>query len=147
MKSPNTEDLKNKAFTLRGKFNSILEERLLDGNAESHHIMSIEVPAENFNFTGELTELGQKKFWAEIDKAIQRFDTGEITFKPRKFQPSSTNHKNSPKKFIRSAVQEGQQLQHDRLPTPPLRKIRERRSRSRSRSCRTTQEKLYKIQK
>ena len=44
-KRPKTLTKEN--FNLRGKFNSILEERLFDSAVSSHYIMSIEVPPKN----------------------------------------------------------------------------------------------------
>ena len=72
-----------KALKLRGKFNSILEERLLDGHADTHRIMSIDVPIESFDRNGNLTSSGKEDMWKEINRGIRRFDLGEIKLKPR----------------------------------------------------------------
>ena len=70
-------------YLLRGKSNSILEERLFDGNAESHFILSIEVQERHFDFTGDLTATGKAEFWKEVNRGLQKFDKKEITLKPR----------------------------------------------------------------
>ena len=66
-------------FSFRGRFNSILEERLLDGNAENHYIMSIEVEPNDFDIGGNFTSPGAATFWCEVSKAVQKLDAGEIT--------------------------------------------------------------------
>lgn len=99
-------------YALRGKFNSILEEHIQDGNADNHYIISIEVDNDNFDLTGNLTTAGQLKFWNEILRGLEKFDTGAIKLKPRKYQPIAP-----PDRFIKSVV-----LQHNKrkLPTPPM---------------------------
>ena len=72
------------ALNLRSKFNSILEERLFDGNGEAHRIMSIEVNQREFDITGFLSSIGKEDFWKEIDAAMYKFDQGKITLNPRK---------------------------------------------------------------
>ena len=71
-------------FSLRGKFNAILEERLLDGDEEQHHIMSIDVPSQHFDSAGDLTTTGLTLFWKEVIQAITKYDDGKIKLKPRK---------------------------------------------------------------
>ena len=114
-------------FNLRGKFNSILEERLLDGNADNHHIMSIVVSPEHFDFSGTLTDAGKAGFWLEVDKAMHHFDIGEIKLQPRKVQ-SQTMQQNAMQgsNFLQTAVSQhnAQNLRkrqngYNRLPTPP----------------------------
>ena len=73
-------------YNNRGKFNSILEERLLDGKEKSHCIMSIEVPLEEFDMRGGLTSSGKRTFWCEVNQALKKLDAAEITLKPRKPQ-------------------------------------------------------------
>ena len=54
IKWPNPDELKkiDVAYSLRGKFNAVLGEWLLDGHADMHHIMSIVVQDEYFTSTG-----------------------------------------------------------------------------------------------
>ena len=99
------------AFALQGKFNSILEECLLDGSKECHRIMSIDIDLNEFDYSGGLTQTGMNAFWKEVNRAMSKFDTGKITLKPRKF---ITKQQQSPKKR--------------KLSTPPP-KERERTSR------------------
>ena len=66
-------------FSFRGRFNSILEERLLDRNAENHFIMSIEVEPNDFDIGGNFMSPGAATFWREVSKAVQKLDAGEIT--------------------------------------------------------------------
>ena len=47
-------------FSHRGKFNSILEERLHDG--PHHHIMSITIAKENYDLLGNPTSAGALQF-------------------------------------------------------------------------------------
>ena len=70
---------------LRNKFNSILEERLLDGNVDSHHIISITVNQEEFDLQGNLTSAGKLEFWCEVDRGLKNFDLDQIKLKPRVF--------------------------------------------------------------
>ena len=72
-------------YMTRGKFNSILEERLLDGDKDNHHIISIDVPTSGFDLTGKFTTSGASDFWHEMVKGIRRFDLNEIKLKPREF--------------------------------------------------------------
>ena len=117
LKQPNIEELKmiNIAFTLRGKFNVILEERLLDGDSENHHIMSIVVDDEKFHNTGEPSDPGKAQFWNEVSKAIQKFDLGKITLNPR----NASNNAAQASKFVKDV-----KSHHDasdlrfKLPTP-----------------------------
>ena len=89
-----------KALALRGKFNSILEERLFNGIDKVHRIMSIEVESNEFDFTGGLTSAGKSDSWREVNRAMWKFDTGAITLMPRKsHQPAA--------------------LSGNKLPTPP----------------------------
>ena len=72
----------------RSKFNSILEERILDGKEDRHKIMSITIPFCEFDRRGNLTETGKAEFWREVGQAIKKFDIGDILLKPRKIQPA-----------------------------------------------------------
>ena len=49
-------------FALRGHFNSILEDRLMEGNVENHYIMSLEAQPNDFDCTGFLTAVGKSSF-------------------------------------------------------------------------------------
>ena len=73
----------HRVISLRGKFNSVLEERLLDAKG-SHHIMSILVDMTEFDMWGDLTMKGKYNFWREVDRAMKKFDLNEITLNPRK---------------------------------------------------------------
>ena len=77
-----SEKYKDK-FGLRGKFNSILEERLLDGKDDQHFIMSIEVDPSRFDHWGNLSTHGTNIFWNEVDRAMEKFDKDKIKLKPR----------------------------------------------------------------
>ena len=55
--------LSDHLFTMRGKFNAILEDRLLDGNADNHYIVSINIDMNEFDLVGNLTESGKKHLW------------------------------------------------------------------------------------
>ena len=133
---PNDSPRKADIFALRGKFNTILEQRLLDGDAANHHIISIDVPAEDFDFSGLLTETGKRYFWKELDKGLQRFLNNDITLKLRVMLNGPSQ------KFMKSTVQKVQRTptgewgSTNKLPTPPPKKVsskdrQPRRSRSR----------------
>ena len=127
-------------FGLRGKFNSILEDRLLDGNAENHHIMSIEVAANHFDLAGNLTDKGKEEFWIEVDKAIKKFDRGEIPLRPRKYiEPK-------PQDFINKAMKshnEENLKKFKKLPSPPKRYSNEKSNeRSRDKGNHSPEERL-----
>ena len=77
-----------KIFNFRGRFNSILEERLLDGNSDQHHIMSIDIQHDDFDVGGSLTTQGKATFWREVNRAVEKFDSDSITLRPRKYKPS-----------------------------------------------------------
>ena len=79
-----------KLFDLRTKFNGILEDRILDGNKDNHYVMSIEVNPNDFDCTGYLTKDGKNTFWREVLKAFMKFDTNQISLRPRKYKASLT---------------------------------------------------------
>ena len=130
---------KSKAlFALRGKFNSILEERLAEDGSGMHHLISIEINDENFDFTGCITSAGKSIFWRELDRGLSKFDKGEITLKPRK------PHTAMPQQIVRSFIQSVVHWANHpnvrdngmrKLPTPPMRRSR---SSSRGRHCHAT---------
>ena len=82
MKRPQNTEFQH-LFSMKGKFNSILEERLLDGKADNHFIISIEVDLKEFNCSGGLSSAGMTSFWNEINKGMKKFDNDDITLKPR----------------------------------------------------------------
>ena len=57
----------NNIYQLREKFNSILEDRLMDGEAENHYLISIDVSESKFDITGNLSSAGKAEFWSEKD--------------------------------------------------------------------------------
>ena len=122
-------------FNLCGKFNSILEERLLDGNLAAHCIMSIEVPPEEFYFAGNLTSNGKATFWREVNQGLKKFHTGEITLHPRTNQNANTSV-NQSKAKKEPETKQHQPLSEVRIPT----KRKRSRSKSRSRSRRKSQQ-------
>ena len=132
------DNLKQKCFTLRNKFNSILEARLLEAN-DWHRIMSIEIPWQNFTNSGDLTSDGQTIFWSEIDKAMKKFHKGEIKLRPRaniglddqKVNQAATKCKpalNS-SDFVAKALKAHNEEKRIKLKTPPP---KERKSKERS---------------
>ena len=92
-------------FMLRGKFNSILEERLLDGDAQQHHIISTDVDPVGYDLTGKLNTSGAADFWFEIAQGLRRFDLNEIKLRLRQYAAN----KPIP----------DQQNRRRKLPTPP----------------------------
>ena len=82
MKRPQNTEFQH-LFSMKGKFNSILEERLLDGKADNHFIISTEVDLKEFNCSGGLSSAGMTSFWNEINKGMKKFDNDDIMLKPR----------------------------------------------------------------
>ena len=80
-------------FQLHGKFNSILEDRLLYGNVANHYIMSIEVMTQDFDLSGNLTSAGKASFWLEVIRAMEKFDNNDITLHPRKYKLNQKDQK------------------------------------------------------
>ena len=86
-------------FANRGRFNSIIEERLFDGKETSHFIISIEIPQDEFTLTGDLSSTGKASFWKEMNEGLKKFDKQEITLKPRqRNQPNQEVAKDQRKK-------------------------------------------------
>ena len=83
------------AFALRGKFNTILKERLADGYEDRHRIMSIEVQPEDFNVSSHLTIQGMHTFWTEVFKAIEKLDEDKILLKPHGLQNKKAKQQQS----------------------------------------------------
>ena len=88
--------IQQNVFSLRGKFNSIMEECIFEDGNGKHFIMSIEVDQNDFIPLGDLTSEGSTSFWQEIDCPVKKFDRGEISLKPRHSQPSAQNQANLP---------------------------------------------------
>ena len=84
-------DNEQSLFNLRGKFNSILEERIADGKPHHHKIMSIEMRSDEFDRQGNLTSAGKSDFWREVDRAITKFNAGRITLLPHTSQTFNKN--------------------------------------------------------
>ena len=82
---------------LHGKFNSILEERLLDGHPDHHRIMSIVVPQNEFNAWGDMSSVGEETFWNEVNRGMMKFDTNAIMLNPRNFKKGETSMVNRTK--------------------------------------------------
>ena len=73
-------------FSVRGKFSSILEEHLMDGHANCHHIISIEVDLNEFVWpAGQSDFYWQGWIWCEINRGIKKFDLDEIMLRPRQY--------------------------------------------------------------
>ena len=113
------DDNLEKVFSLRGKFNSILEERLLDGDADNHHIISIDVPVSGYDLTSKITLTGAHDFWLEMNKGIKRFDYDDILLKPRLF--GGAKKKAEPARKVKSLVTHHFNTGDvkRKLPTPP----------------------------
>ena len=102
------------AFQLRGKFNSILEDRLLDGNAANHYIMSIEVMAQDFDLSGNLTSAGKASFWLEAIRAMEKFGNDDITLRPRKYKFSQK---------VLMPIKSAKPVEQRKLLTPPPKRV------------------------
>ena len=96
VRRPKSTQKYNELFNLCGKFNSILEERILEDGQDMHHIMSIDVPEMEFNFAGHLTSHGKTIFWNEVNRGLMKFYLGDITLNPRKSQSTSNPQPEKP---------------------------------------------------
>ena len=104
-------------YMLHGKFNAILKERLLDGDAEHHKIISIDVPTNGFDLTGKLTGMGAAEYWSEINVRLKKFDYDKIKLRPRL---QSTNKAQTINPQLKSQVViPVTQSRKRKLPTPP----------------------------
>ena len=117
--------IEGNVFNFRGKFNSILEDSLLDGKAANHYIMSIDVPFDEFDVTGNLLLSGKHTFWHEVTTALEKFDNKSIGLRPHKYLQLNSKSTESSKSR--------------RLPIPPKSDCdhygSHHRSRSRSSPC------------
>ena len=101
----------NLTFSLRGKFNSILQERLLDGKDDNHRIMSIDIQPDEFDLQGNLTSAGKAEFWKEVNRAMRKFDNNDITLNPRNFNSKAKaavpeSSRDDPKNFVQKVKEE-----------------------------------------
>ena len=69
-------------FTLRSKFNRVLEDVLADFRL--HHIMYLDgtVQAHHFDTAGDLTANGKIEMWKEINHQLRLFDNRELDLRP-----------------------------------------------------------------
>ena len=93
----------NSIYQLRGKFNSILEDTLMDGEAENHYLISIDVSESKFDITGNRRSAGKAEFWSEISKGLEKFDNDKISLRLRSYQ-SQKKPSIPSTKFIKSVV-------------------------------------------
>ena len=107
LKRPQHLTSESAVYSLCGKFNSILEERLLDSKHDNHYIISILIPDDQFDPQGNLLSASKSTFWKEFNRDMKKFDNGEITLNPRQFQASSNAQRNE-------AIDNPR-----KLPTPP----------------------------
>ena len=128
-KMPNTTDTAGlllqdmqDIFSLRGKFNSIIEECIFEDGHGKHFIMSIEVDQNDFTPLGDLIGEGSTAFWKEIDRAVKKFDRGEITLKPRRSQSAAPNGVNMPMQPKFRSPHRRRDNQRHKLPTLPSRR-------------------------
>ena len=47
--------------------------------------MSIDICFDEFDSMGNLTKIGKANFWCEVDRAMEKFEAGDIKLLPRKF--------------------------------------------------------------
>ena len=100
-------------FQLRGKFNSILEERIFEDGGDCHKIMSIDVPTSEFDLAGSLLPHGKEIFWKEVSNAMEKFALGKIKLLARMSQNLvGLMPQGNPRQQIIAAPKH-------KLPTPP----------------------------
>ena len=84
--------------------------------------MSIEVPLNEYDLTGQLLPAGKSRFWKEVDRGMKKFDAGGITLNPRQPQaiPSKQNSLMPSVKPSPKAVKSKSPVkQRRKLPSPP----------------------------
>ena len=124
VKCPKLAPEAQELYALRGKFNSLLEERIYEDNKELHRIMSIDVPLSKFDFMGNLSPHGKSIFWKEIIRGFKKFDLNEITLNAQKLQSSGlpARHQSDKPALIRhleNAKAMAKLQKRSKLPTPP----------------------------
>ena len=130
IKRPKTEGDWQELFALRGKFNSILEERIYEDSANFHRIMSIDIPATEVDFLGNISPHGKTTFWKEVIRALKKLNLGEISLNARKPQNTESTNAVSALQGSRSLSDPKPQLIRHlermsssgfnrKLPTPP----------------------------
>ena len=160
LKRPSSESFMphHKIFGLHGKFNSILEERLMDGFHDHHRIMSNVVPPDGFNGWGDLTPSGKSSFWSKVDAGMKKFDKSHITLLLCNFKKGQQSHINTNSSTTKPLQNPGDQsgfmasalASHKenkkcyKLKTPPLRRhLDQKTKRTRSRSCRRSRNRSH----
>ena len=128
-----TTDNPHPIFSFRGKFNSILEDRILEDNKDDRHrLMSIDVKLDKFDRQGNLNSFGKEIFWKEVDSAIKKFNAGKISLKPR--PATTTPAQQGPVQFIKRIAEnhnaKSSEVKRFKLKTPPPKKTEERRRKS-----------------
>ena len=120
LKRPNIDPTlaspKLQALKYRGKFNSILEERIAEDGMGNHLIISIDISPYEFDYGGKITLEGQYEFWCEMIKGLKKFDQKEITLRLRGSKAAATNSRMGPNN--RNPLEHGAR----KLPTPPPRR-------------------------
>ena len=72
----------NKALSIRGRFNAVLEEQLAAAG-DNLRLISITIPDSEFDLSGYLTSARKASFWREIDRGMKKFNEGDIKLLPR----------------------------------------------------------------
>ena len=137
-------------FPLRTKFNSAMEEQIRASKDTRHRIMSIDVPLDEFDRQGNLTNIGKNSFWREVDRAMRKFDIGDIKLIPRgmfllseilavpidqmKQHSTRTSQPSRAKVTAPSAIRKSPPARKRLWSSPPKSKRSPKRSRSRSKS-------------
>ena len=68
---------------------------------------------DEFDLQGNLNPMGKIDFWREVDRAMQKFDTGDIKLKPRRNQNAQIlkkEHNNNSSSFISKIMQQHHNL-------------------------------------
>ena len=122
----------SRVFSLRNKFNAAMENQILLSNDNNHRIMSIDIKKEEFDRQGNLTSIGKTSFWREVDRAVHKFDWGDIKLLPRKNNNNddgkpkpSQNHKETRRpltQFIKRIRNDYERNARDKGNHPPARK-------------------------
>ena len=72
----------DKVFTLRGKFNVILDETL--SNYKNCYLLEFKPSITHFDRANNFNNTGRNAFWRFVDQQVMKFDKQQITLKPKK---------------------------------------------------------------
>ena len=123
VKMLNRVNARSDLLALRSKFNEVLEEVLY--KKDQHYIIDIVTAMADSSFYDKNNYIngeGLKRFWIEIDKLIENFDTKRCSLKPvyhAKHFDTKNNDKRKNQRLDHKWIQNNKQDNRFRMPPPP----------------------------